>query len=252
MLKLGKMLQVLCLGVIGIAVGMWSFSSSVSASELGLEDSLKEVYENAINNGELGTDVSFDLWKELYEESKQLEASFLKDSSLNSSSLNPLASYSMKAGDIFITNATVSSGIVGHAGIAINSTYILHIPGPNKTTQLLTLSDWKSKYAGSNGTTWVHRVNSSDLASKAANWALKNYYNSSGSTSSQNIKPSYSITTSLFSKDPTYCSKIVYQAYYYADQDVAGTWVYNRSGIVPPYHLRANVFYQTPPEVAVF
>lgn len=250
-----KMVQILCLGIIGIAVTMLSFSSSVSASELGLEseDSLKEIYENSINNGELGTDVSFDLWRELYEESKQLEASFLlESSSFESPSLTARAGYSMKAGDIFITNATVSSGIVGHAGIAINDTYVLHIPGPNKTTQLLTLSDWKSKYAGSNGTTWVHRVNSSDLASKAANWALKNYYNSSGSTSSQNIKPKYEITTAISSTDPTYCSKIVYQAYYNADQNVDGTWVYKKTGIVPPYHLRSNVFYQTPPEVAVF
>lgn len=252
MLRFKKMLQILCLGIIGIAVSMVSFSSSVSASELESEDSLREVYENALNNGELGSDVSFDLWKEIYEESKQLEASFLEGTSSEIPSIAARASYSMKAGDIFLTNATVSSGIVGHAGIAINDTYILHIPGPNKTTQLLTLSDWKSKYAGSNGTTWVHRVNSSDLASKAATWALKNYYNSSGSTGSQNIKPSYKITTALSSTDPTYCSKIVYQAYYNADKDVSGTWVYNRSGIVSPYDFRSNVFYQTPPEVAIF
>lgn len=242
--------KILFLFVVGFFVTV-SFSSSILAAESENEDSLKEVYDKGIEEGYIGNDVSFDLWRGIYEESKGLEASFLEGST-EVHSFTSRASYSMKAGDIFLTNATVSSGIVGHAGIAINDTYILHIAGPKQTTELLTLDGWKKNYAGTKGTTWVHRVNSSDLASKAATWALKNYYNSSGSTGSQNIKPSYKITTALSSTDPTYCSKIVYQAYYNADKDVSGTWVYNRSGIVSPYDFRSNVFYQTPPEVAIF
>ncbi|EBF5117160.1 hypothetical protein FHZ94_15235 [Listeria monocytogenes] len=55
--------------------------------------------------------------------------------------------YTLKKGDIFVTNATSSKGLTGHAGIAISSNKSLHIPG-GSTTKLYTLSQWKSAYTG--------------------------------------------------------------------------------------------------------
>lgn len=159
-------------------------------------------------------------------------------------------SYSMKKGDILFTNDT-SSSLVGHVGIAVNNKYILHIPGPKQITELLTLKQWKSKYSKPSKYTWVYRVDSTTLANEAGDWAVKNYYNTKGSLSSQNIKPKYDITVNLTSKNPTYCSKIVYQAYFNADKVVKGTFVNKRSGIVKPRDFRSTVFYQMPKEVAV-
>ncbi|MBC2140670.1 hypothetical protein HCA95_15210 [Listeria innocua] len=104
-------------------------------------------------------------------------------------------------------------GLTEHAGTAVSSNKILHIPGGGSTTKLYTLSQWKSAYTGKKGDTWVYRPKSTSIATKAGNWAYKNYWNKNmGAT--QTIKPSYSLKGSRFSKNPTYCSKIVYQAYY--------------------------------------
>ncbi|WP_376740610.1 hypothetical protein [Listeria innocua] len=68
----------------------------------------------------------------------------------------------------------------------------------------------------------------------------------------QTIKPSYSLKGSRFSKNPTYCSKIVYQAYYYGSGNIA--YVYPISGTLSPYDLRGGVFQRKykPSKVATF
>ncbi|EHD1589175.1 hypothetical protein JR590_002967 [Listeria monocytogenes] len=85
--------------------------------------------------------------------------------------------YTLKKGDIFVTNATSSKGLTGHVGTAISSNKILHIPGGGSTTKLYTLSQWKSAYTGKKGDTWVYRPKSTSIATKAGNWAYKNYWN---------------------------------------------------------------------------
>jgi hypothetical protein len=147
--------------------------------------------------------------------------------------------YVLTPGDIFTTNATSSAGFAGHAGIAVSSYYILHIAGPGETTKLLTLSQWKTKYAG--GTTWVDRVNNTTVRTQAANWAYTNYY-STGTTGEQNIKPNYFINHYTNSFDPTYCSKIVWQAYYYGtgSTPVIGSGV---NDIIFPYYLRDGIYF---------
>ncbi|EFM0818568.1 hypothetical protein K1804_002926 [Listeria monocytogenes] len=159
--------------------------------------------------------------------------------------------YSMKKGDIYVTNATSSKGLTGHAGIAISSTKILHIPGGGATTKLYTLSQWKSAYTGSKGDTWVYRPSSTSIASKAGNWAYSHYWNKNMG-SSQTIKPKYGLGGSRFATNPTYCSKIVYQAYYYGSGDIA--YVYPISGPLSPYDLRGGVFQNKykPSKVATF
>lgn len=122
-------------------------------------------------------------------------------------------SYSLTPGDILTTNATSSSGFAGHSGIAVSYDWILHIAGPGETTKRISLAEWKKKYAG--GTTWIHRVTNTSVRNDAAKYAVIKYWNGFGDiTASQTKSPSYFISTNTASFDPTYCSKIVWQAYY--------------------------------------
>ncbi|WP_099223928.1 hypothetical protein [Listeria costaricensis] len=119
----------------------------------------------------------------------------------------------MQKGDILVTDNGLG-GISGHAGIAISAEHILTINGYWNTTTLEPLSTWMKKNAGSKGTTWVRRLKNTTIAYKAGDWAYKNYWNASGGTK-QTIRPSYGFRGSRYDKNPTYCSKIVLQAYYF-------------------------------------
>ncbi|MBC1400498.1 hypothetical protein [Listeria booriae] len=121
--------------------------------------------------------------------------------------------YTVKKGDILISNGTSSAGVLGHAAIANGNDYILDIPGPGTTTRQLTTVKWMTIY-DSKGWVKVYRVKDSSIANAAANWADRNYYSSTG-TKKQDKWPSYNVTGSRYSKDPTYCSKIVIQAFYF-------------------------------------
>ncbi|AIS61081.1 hypothetical protein [Listeria ivanovii] len=121
--------------------------------------------------------------------------------------------YTVKKGDILITNGTSSSGLLGHAAIANGNEYILDIPGKGETTRQQSTAKWMKEYDGK-GWVKVYRLKDSSVANAAASWADKNYYSTNG-TSKQNIFPKYGMTGSRYSKNPTYCSKIVLQAYYF-------------------------------------
>jgi len=136
-------------------------------------------------------------------------------------------------GDILITNGTSSAGIVGHAAIATGYNHILHIPGPGKTTEQLTAQQFVDRYR-KKGWVKVYRIKDKFLANDAARWADRNYYSSTGSAT-QNIKPTYKITHELYSKNPTYCSKIVFQAYWYGTG--SAPVMKAASGFMPPYAL---------------
>ena len=144
-----------------------------------------------------------------------------------------------KAGDILVTNSTSSSGFSGHAGIVTsNGIMFSSIANTKANPRNLSLKDWFSKYKN----TKVVRINSSTKAKTAANWATSYVRN--------HANASYSITTNLKGLDPTYCSKIVWQAYV-----LGGTGVFdNRSvGIKVPYNLLYKGYYKgvTPKRVAL-
>lgn len=134
------------------------------------------------------------------------------------------AAYSPKAGDIVITSSTSSSGITGHAGIFIDGTSILHIQGPGHKPSTLTWTQWKSKYPK----TWVYRTTKSNVNQKAADWARINY---------KDKAYTYQINTKWGDKNPTYCSKIVWQAYYFGTGNLPVMKSPGRAFIVAPYSL---------------
>ncbi|QLI79815.1 orthopoxovirus pf05708 family protein [Bacillus pumilus] len=106
-----------------------------------------------------------------------------------------------KKGDILVTNTDALKGIVGHAGIVINEKSFASIPGFRQHPQLDSILNW-FRY---NANTKVIRINQEDTADLAGEWA-RDYVKA-------HPKARYSITMSIQSLDPTYCSKIVWQAY---------------------------------------
>ncbi|TQR32747.1 hypothetical protein C7Y47_11495 [Lysinibacillus sphaericus] len=185
-----------------------------------------ETYEKLVNEGVLGEDVSYDLWVSINTESSE-GAAF--SSGVDEPSISTLAAYTLKTGDILISNGTSSAGLTGHAGIAISTSEILHIAGPGEYPSVVSLNTWISIYGKGKGgkvNTEVYRIASSYDASQAAKWASDNY---------KGKKYSYGITTTLQKLDPTYCSKIVWQAYMHGPYS---TQVFNPAGmIVLPYSL---------------
>ncbi|WP_342500556.1 orthopoxovirus pf05708 family protein [Bacillus sp. FSL K6-4563] len=106
-----------------------------------------------------------------------------------------------KKGDILGTNTDALKCIVGHAGIVINEKSFASIPGFRQHPQLDSILNW-FRY---NANTKVIRINQEETADLAGEWA-RDYVKA-------HPKARYSITMSIQSLDPTYCSKIVWQAY---------------------------------------
>lgn len=157
--------------------------------------------------------------------------------------------FEIKKGDIFITDGTSLWGLTGHAAIANGSNYILDAPGYNfsnpspqklpTTTRQKTVASWLDEYTGK-GTVWVYRLPSAyqNIASAAGDWADRNYFSSTGG-SVQNIFPEYGVNWNTKQKDPTHCSKIVWQAYYFGSGD-AEVFVPTYYTVLSPYGLIDN------------
>jgi len=221
-MEVQNMLKKIIQSIFMLALITFSFSAT-STSTLANETNsvnLKKQYAVLVNSGMIDSSVDYQTWAEMY--SRDLEAveaikAEMKDEvHQNITTVSP-AYTQMKAGDVFVTTSTALGGLIGHSGIAIDGTYILHTPGGSgSTSERITFDQWKNRYKDNGSKTWILRHPSASTATKAADWAKKNYWSTSGG-SIRNIKPSYSITTDLYSKDPTYCSKLVWQSFYYTD-----------------------------------
>lgn len=95
-----------------------------------------------------------------------------------------------------------------------------------------TVSKWISDY--SDGWIKVYRLKDSALASRVARYADTHYYSTTGSAT-KNIHIPYGLTQHLYQFSPSYCSKLVYNAYYYGSG--SAPVVYERTGYVLPYGL---------------
>jgi len=188
-----------------------------------------EKYNEFRNEGYIGEEVTYDDLLKLYNQSKQLEKVLENDGRFTSIELT--AETYMYSGDIIITNSTIFNGIAGHAAIAISPSRILHIEGPGHLVSVISRSDFEEKYINDR---WIkiYRMNDKSIAGDAASWAQTNY---------QNSNAKYVINKDLTTTDKTYCSKIVFQAYYYG---VGSNTVHSsfsnvlKSTIMPPYSLQ--------------
>lgn len=177
----------------------------------GNQDLSYEKYSQLVEEGIL-EDVSFDLWIELNSEPTPDRIS---DPSLMIPT--PRAAITYKAGDIFITKNTSSSGIAGHTGIVINSTTILHTSGWKSEPYPIRISikDWYSRYPE----TKIIRPNDANIGANAAQKAISIF---------DGKKIKYLITPNVKDISNTYCSELVWYAYHKAGLDYK---VYQSTGI---------------------
>ena len=236
------------------------FSLSLTSPNLSYAEDLsqlendfsKSAYSDLVEEGVVDKSLSYNSWVDANTEDsfEELEKEFpvpnklmevepesktAKGYSVPSKTFSTMAAAAskgpvLKKGDILVSNGTSSYGLTGHAGIAISSSKVLHISGAKTNPKVITSKQWQDRYGivkgQVNGTkirTNVYRVSSTKVASKAADWSTKNY---------KGKKYSYMITSNLSSKNPTYCSKIVYQAY-----SSAKAVNYPAGGIATPYGL---------------
>lgn len=225
------------LGFAALAFSLLFTSPNLShADELShpKEGLTKADYSKFVRNGAVDKSVSYNTWvnanandsfeameKEFPVPDKLMEVEdtsvndvkTYKGSSLSSATATKASSKGpvLKKGDVLVSNATSSYGLTGHAGIAISSSEVLHISGSGAHPKVISTKTWQDRYGivkgqkeGLNIKTNVYRIKSTKNASKAASWTVKNY---------KGKKYNYMVTNSLGKKDPTYCSKIVYQAY---------------------------------------
>ncbi|MED4800761.1 hypothetical protein ACQGRJ_18260 [Bacillus atrophaeus] len=176
----------------------------------------------------------------LSEPSSSSSAVSLLSTKKTSVKVTQLSSFKVKPGDIFITNSTSAAGILGHSAIANGSNHILDMPGygnKNDNNRQLTVSQWVSKY--NKGWIKVYRLKNSSLAAKVAKYADRHYWSTKGAAT-KNIHIAYKLTPHLYSVSPSYCSKLVYDAYWYGSG--SASVLVKRSGYVMPYNLINNDF----------
>lgn len=227
-----------------LAVGMVisTMLQVVAAPYAHNDKMLYEEYLSLVKEGAIGQDVDFETWAEAVKESEKLEKELLASTefdlvydSSNDEMAGANAAYVARVGDVFITNATSFGGITGHSAMLINESgnlKILHISGSGATPTVITISSWHTKYTNSLNDTWtrIYRHSSSTVASQAATWERNTYKNSGAK---------YVLNTDLVSTNETYCSKMVWQAYYYGPSSPAATYYENR--IVTPYGIPSAI-----------
>ncbi|KXY10992.1 hypothetical protein [Bacillus sp. FSL K6-0067] len=228
----------------------------VSADEGNIDD--QQLYNQAVQEGVLKKErVSFEKWKEENKELKKLYdegrtkgvldesisyAEWIKANNYGQFEYEEVKTrkpravvdgFNIQKGDILITNGTSSAGIAGHAAIANGNNHILDAPGFLNYTRQMTMQKWINEYK-KDGWVKVYRLSDSNLAQQAASWADRTFYSSTGSSVQDKFIP-YFINHYLYSISPTYCSKLVFQSFYYGTG--SAKVMKAKSGFLPPFSL---------------
>lgn len=145
-------------------------------------------------------------------------------------------SYSMKAGDVLVVygrNSDYRSRIIGHAAIATSSKYIMEMPGAGHRAWYSTKKGFFKRNTGKNMFVYVYRIKAHPkYADKASTYAYKYMY--------RKDNPKYFISTNLYHKSPSYCSKYVYLAYWWGATKSALISYKANTHIVTPHGLVGN------------
>ncbi|MCM3224234.1 hypothetical protein [Terribacillus saccharophilus] len=212
----------------------------ISEADLSLEDWLteneqyKKIYDDGVKDNVFESPITYEEWLKLNNYGQ--EPKDVNDGEVTTFKIQAKSTFKVKPGDIFITNGTFASGIIGHAAIANGANHILDMPGygdKSDNNRQLTVSQWLSKYK-SKGWIKVYRIKDSKLAAQVARYADTHYWSTKGAAT-KNIHIAYKITPHLYTKSPSYCSKLVFDAYWYGtgSKKVMGA----SKGFVPPYGL---------------
>ncbi|WP_409323905.1 YiiX/YebB-like N1pC/P60 family cysteine hydrolase [Staphylococcus caprae] len=197
-----------------------AFTSMNFFNSANAEENNTTNYQELQKDGTLDKSVTQEQWNQFLQNSSQA-----KQQIENKSDVSTRSRFHLKAGDVLISNATSSWGLTGHAAIAISSKKILHIYGKGHHPATHSLSWFKKRYAKKGKWMKIYRSKKHGAGSKAARWARKHYVGK---------KYRYGINTHLSKRNPTYCSKIVYQAYRYG---IGRKAMSSLTPIVSPYTL---------------
>ena len=116
----------------------------------------------------------------------------------------PGSSVTVRPGDIMVSNSTSSSGFTGHAGIVVDySGSVVSIAGYGSYPAKYSLSTWFSRYPNEK----VVRLSDASPGQAAATWASNYVVNYS--------HVPYGISDLALPYKTTYCSKLVWNAYYF-------------------------------------
>lgn len=150
-----------------------------------------------------------------------------------------------RAGDILIVSGAFPTGVIGHAAILSADGYVLEMPvGANWRTGIpdnnrqLPKRQWITNHIKE--WTSVYRLKDTNLARQVARYADTHYYCTYGGAT-KNIHIDYKINHYIRTKNPNYCSKLVYQAYYNGSGNLPVISLVSPSMILPPTNL-PNVF----------
>lgn len=217
------------------------------------ESDLVEAYDYYVTVGEL-EGISFDEWKAALIEGLNTPTDLPKPINYN------LRDSPLHAGDfIIVPGESSAGGLVGHNGLVIGPDRILHSPGnqsAGNATVTTNIKSFMNKYGFGNSRVYRPKRLPGGSVNMMAGWyALTTTFNSTGNTEVSNIYIDYSIPSgsmNLKAASPTYCSKLVYQAYAYG---TGGSPIVpqppKKSGIIPPKSL-PSYFSQTPDYVGSF
>lgn len=208
---------------------MSPISSSAESNSSVKQDLSYETYLELIDLKILDESFSYEKWIEINSEERSNPLNSNVKNNSTSSTSSTFSTSSLVKGDILITNGTSSFGLTGHAGIVVGRNQILHISGYGAEPKIISYATWNKNYskeAGGMINTEVYRISNTTQSNAAANWAIETYMDSGAG---------YSLMSSLDSFAYTYCSKIVWQAYYYGPS----TPLVNEPtmGIATPYGL---------------
>lgn len=203
----------------------FSYAKEISETDLSFQK-----YLGYIEEGILSAEVSYDQWRRLVIESYELEKNLSISNQFyevysSESSNNP--GFVLQEGDILITNGASYAGIIGHSGIAIGSSNILHILKGGSPRDI-SLYEWCRNYSNKREGiyTKVYRHINKSVGREAAIWAINNYLGSDAF---------YFIDNDLWKTKYTYCSKLVWQAYFFGPEPAeAKDIIY---GPIDPYEL---------------
>ncbi|XP_039746405.1 uncharacterized 30.3 kDa protein-like isoform X1 [Pararge aegeria] len=124
----------------------------------------------------------------------------------------------VRKGDILITGRGIG-GLVGHAAIMTTNNWVLEMRGGAGWQNGIKDNNRqvkKDKWFDDHSSDWttVYRCKDGSAANGAAVWADHTYYNPSGGLK-KTKHITYIITSDVWSTNPSYCSKLVIQAYYF-------------------------------------
>lgn len=238
-MKIRKLKYITCLLLLAFVFTSIPAIAAVESNDFKSQFTYEDYLEQ-VELGYIAEDVSYEQLVELNKRaSEKLQSQLDNDSmftmiytsdsfDMNSEDFTRTVS-TLKPGDVFTMNSVASYGLTGHAALVISNNEILNIAGPSETTKFLTKSQFNSLYGGRNIT--LYRPNIATWGVEAATWADNEY---------RNNPASYQLGMDLVSTRPTYCSKIVYQAYRFG-VGTESLWRIENYNLVHPQWLHEHV-----------